>query len=302
MRSDMRKAAVLIIFAFAVLAFVGTVVLQSVLILQRVAAVRDVQGQVSVQARGKDDFQPLAGRERVYAGDTVKTGENGHITLEWLDGTRLVVGPKTLMTVLKCQINTATDAEMSIFKLDAGSIWIRVIKVLSHKSKFEIVTPTATAGVRGTIFSVRVASEGETKISVLEGQVAVSSSGQGEQVAQNTVATVTGDRTDIQNFDEQERLTWNGLRNVAEPILRIKAPPGGYQAKPGETVAIEGQSEKGASVTVNGQPVELQIKQRFSADVMVPGDFAEPEMTVTVKAVDARGYEALREAQVKVVR
>ncbi len=298
----MRKAAVLIILSFVVLIFVATVTLQSVLILQRVAAVCDVEGQVVVKARGQDNFEPIAGKDRIYAGDTVRTSADGRLALEWLDGTRVVVGPDTLLTVLKCQINKANDTETSIFKLDAGSIWIRIIKVLSQRSKFEITTPTATAGVRGTIFAVHVALDGETKVSVIEGQVAVTGGNQSQQVNPNTVATVAGEITAIQDFDEQEKLTWLEYQNVAEPILRIEAPADGYQAGAGESVTIAGQSEKGAKVTVDGKPVELKIKQKFSTDIAVPEKMAGREMTVTVEAVDVRGYKVTREVRIQVAK
>lgn len=298
----MRKAAVLIILSFVVLIFVGAVILQSVLILQRVAAVRDVEGQVVVKARGHDNFEPIAGKDRIYAGDTVKTSADGQVALEWLDGTRLVIGPDTLLTVLKCHSNKSNDTETSVFKLDAGSIWIRIIKVLSQKSKFEITTPTATAGVRGTIFAVHVALDGETKVSVFEGQVAVTGGDRSQQVNPNTVATVAGEITAIQDFDEQEKLTWLEHQNVAEPVLRIEAPADGYQAKAGERVTIAGQSEKGAKVTVDGKPVELKIKQKFSTDIAVPEKMAGREMAVTVEATDVRGSKVTREVKIQVAK
>ncbi len=296
----MRKAAVLIILSFIVLVFVGAVTLQSLLILQRVAAVRDVEGQVAVKARGQDSFEPIADRSRIYAGDTVRTSGDGRLTLEWLDGTRLAVGPNTLLRVLKCQINKANDTETSVFKLDTGSIWIRIIKVLSQKAKFEVATPTATAGVRGTIFAVHVAADGATKVSVLEGQVAVTDGQQSQQVNPKTVATVSDRTTAIHDFDEQEKRTWLEHQNVAEPILRLEAPADGYQAKAGETVTIAGQSEKGAKVTVDGKPVELKLKQRFSTEIAVPKEMAGQKMTVKVEVTDARGHKLTRQLKIEV--
>ena len=298
----MRKTAILIILVFGVLMFVGTVVLQSVLILQRVAAVRDVSGDVAVQSRAHNSYEPVAGKARVYAGDTVKTGADGRLRLEWLDGTRIVIGPNTLLTVLKCHINTSSNAETSIFKLDAGEIWIRVIKVLSQKSKFEINTPTATAGVRATVFSVHVAPDGETRVSVYEGQVAVDGKAGAEKVGADFVATLAERTTRVDTFDEQERFSWRQHAEVAEPVLHIDTPEGGFRAKAGETVTIEGQSEKGATVTVDGEPVEFKIKQRFSADVTVREPESGDELTVTVKAVDARGYEVVRDLTIAVIK
>ena len=298
----MRKTAVLIILVFAVLMIVGTLVLQSVVILQRVAAVRDVSGDVAVKPRAQDSYQPVAGKARVYAGDTVKPGADGRLKLEWLDGTRMVIGSDPLITVMKCHINTSSRAETAIFKLDAGSIWIRVIKVLSQKSKFEIKTPTATAGVRGTVFSVHVAPDGETRVSVYEGQVAVDGKAGSEKVGANSVASLAEQVTRVDSFDEQERLSWKQHEEVAEPVLNVEIPEGGFAAKAGEIVTVKGQSERGATVTVDGKPVELKVKQRFSADVTVREPESGDEFTVTVKAVDARGYEAVRDVTVAVIK
>jgi len=298
----MRKMAVLIILVFIVLVFVGTVVLQSVVILQRVAAVRDVSGDVAVKSRAHDTYEAVAGKARVYAGDTVKTGTDGRVKLEWLDGTRIVIGPNTLMTVLKCHINTSSHAEMSIFKLDAGSIWIRVIKVLSQKSKFEVKTPTATAGVRGTVFSVHVAPDGETKVSVYEGQVAVDGKAGSDKIGANSVATLAEKTTRVDSFDKQTQLSWKQHEEVAEPLLYIEQPDGGFEAKVGETVTIAGQSEKDAVVTVDGKAVELKIKQRFSTDVTVREPESGDEFVVEVRAVDARGHEAVRNVTMAIIK
>lgn len=299
----MRRAGVLLIFAFAVLVFIGIVVLQSMLILQRVAAVRQVHGEVALQPRDGDRFEMLAGRDRIFAGDTVRTGADGQLTLEWLDGTRLVVGPETVLTILKCQVNKSSDAETSILRLETGDIWVRIMKVLSQKSKFEVNTPTATAGVRGTIFSVHVAPDGQTEVAVLEGEVTVTSGDEPQPVSASTVASVGQQgNTMTRHFTSEDTLSWRQRQDVVEPVLHLNVPEEGLQTTAGQAVTISGQSEPGARVLVDGRPVELGFKHRFSADVAVPATQAGGEMTVVVEAVDARGYQARRELKVQVVQ
>ncbi len=298
----MRKAAVLIVVGFLVLMFVGGVVLQSTVVLQRVAAVRDAQGDVLIKTRAGDRFLPLADTPRVHAGDSLKTGRNGSVTLEWVDGTRLSVEPLTALTVLKCHVNKSEDAEVSQFKLDIGTIWIRVIKGLSQKSKFEIETPTATAAVRGTVFAVTVGDDGRTQVSVLEGAVDVGDAGRVTTVEPNSVATVAGAKTSVDDFSEADTANWAAHETVAEPILRVETPEGGHHAPPGGTVTISGRSEKDATVTVNGTPVQMGVKYAFKTDVSIPRDVTGGEHIVEVKAVDARGYETVRQVKVSVDR
>lgn len=298
----MRKAAVLIVLGFLVLVFVGGVVLQSTVVLQRVAAVRDVQGDVLIKTRTSPRFLPIADTPRVHAGDSLKTGRSGSLTLEWIDGTRLTVEPRTALTVLKCHVNKSDDAEVSQFKLDVGSVWIRVIKSLSQKSKFEVETPTATAAVRGTVFSVRVGEDGLTHVSVLEGAVEVDGSSEVTKVEPNSIATVGGATTTVSPFDATESEQWAAHERVAEPILRIDAPEGSFHAAPGGTVTIRGRTERGARVTVNGTAAQVGVRYAFSADLVVPREISGDTYQVEVKAVDARGYEALRGVAVAIDR
>ena len=298
----MRKAVVLIIVAFLVLIFVGGVVLQSTAILQRIAAVRDVQGDVRIKSRNGNRFTPLADTPRVQAGDSLKTGRDGSVTLEWLDGTRLVVEPNTALTVLKCHVNRADSSEVSQFRLDIGTIWVRVIKSLSSESQFEIETPTATAAVRGTVFAVRVGGDGRTHVSVLEGAVELGGDAEAARIEENSVAVVAGRQTLVADFDETESEKWAAQETVAGPILRMREPEGGYMATPGSPLTIRGWSEMGATVTVNGTPAPLGAKHAFKTDLVVPSDFDGEEYRVEVKAVDARGYETLRELAVAVSR
>ncbi|HCU36824.1 MAG TPA: hypothetical protein DGT21_15655 [Armatimonadetes bacterium] len=298
----MRKAAVLIVVGFLVLMFVGGVVLQSTVVLQRVAVVRDPQGDVLIKTRTGNRFLPLADTPRVHAGDSLKTGRDGSVTLEWVDGTRLRVEPRTALTVLKCHVNKSEDAEISQFKLDIGTIWIRVIRGLSQKSKFEVETPTATAAVRGTVFAVTVGNDGRTQVSVLEGAVDVGDDAQVTTVEPNSVATIAGAKTNVNDFSEADSAEWALHQTIAEPILRVEAPEGGYHAPPGGTITIKGRSEKDATVTVNGTAVQLGVKHAFRANVSIPPDISGDEHVVEVKAVDARGYETVREVTVSVDR
>lgn len=295
----MRRAAFLILSVGAILIIVAISMTQSLLILQRVAAVRDVQGYVWVQSRGQGEFKPLAGAERVAAGDVVRTGPKAGLTLNWLDGTRMRLGENTVVTVLKCQINTATKAETSLFKLDLGRVWIRVLKVLSHKSKFEVKTPTATAGVRGTVFSVAVTPQGETLVSVKEGEVAVQTAEQAAAVKPGQMAQATAQGAQLEAQSADETALWQEHAGVALPQLELTAPTTGSTVAAGETLEVAGQAEVGASVTVNGQVVPVLLAGRFRGKYTVPAD-ARGTCAVVVVARDARGYESTARVDLKV--
>ncbi|MEE8419198.1 MAG: hypothetical protein V3S02_03705, partial [Dehalococcoidales bacterium] len=65
-----------------------------------------------------------------------------------------------------------------ILKQWLGRTWSRVIKMIDPGSHFEIETPTATAIVRGTLFSTEVDETGLTTVITTEGLVSVAAQGQ----------------------------------------------------------------------------------------------------------------------------
>ena len=283
----MRKIAVLFLLIFVILVVTGLLFTQSLAIMQRIAHVSNVVGLLQVKSRSQPDFQPLAA-EHVQAGDTLSTGPEASLALNWIDGTRIRVGPSTVITVLQCHLNRSTRAEASVFRLDAGQIWIRILKVLSQQSKFEIRTPTATAGVRGTIFSVKVTPDGSTQISVYEGHVSVETDSGLVEVAEKRVALLGASEAPSQvlQFSPDDQQAWDNNLDALGPYLQITHP------KPDETissdsVAVTGICEQGATLTVNDQTVTPRPNGRFS--VQLPVSPEQHTLTIRAVATDAKG-------------
>ena len=285
----MRKIGVLFIFIFAIAIIMGLLMSQSLVVMQRIAHVSNVAGWVQVKSRTDSDFKPLAGAEYVRAGDTLSTGAQASLALNWLDGTRIRVGPSTVITVLKCQLNKSTQTETSLFKLDVGQIWIRILKVLTQQSKFEIRTPTATAGVRGTIFSVQVTPDGNTEVSVYEGTVSVQSASGPVEVAENSVALLGSSETVAQVLDltPEDRRGWDNALDDLGPYLQI-THPGPDETISSDSVSVSGICEQGATVTVNDQSVTPRLNGRFS--IQLPLSPQQHALTIRAVATDAQGH------------
>ena len=295
----MRKASFAIIVGFVLLIVLALMLTQSVAVLQRVARVSEVKGAPQIVATGQQEAQPLGEMRLVQAGDKLITGGQGQLTLNWIDGTRIRLEPNTELLVEKCQV--AQGAEYSSFRLDLGNVWIRVLKLLSQQDKFEIQTPTATAGVRGTIFAVEVASDGATEIQVYEGEVKVESGGKQLRVAKNHTAQL-GDSSgvsEVVGFSEEDRQNWNQEIAQLGPYLDITSPENNAQFS-GNVVTIKGRCEREAALMVNGQPVSQKFNGQFTASLQVPAE--EEYFTVQAVATDHRGYSTevsrhLRRAQ-----
>jgi len=220
----MRKASFVIILAFAFLLGLLLLLTQSVSVLQRVARVSEVSGTVNITRKGEEDAQPLGERRLVQAGEQLSTGAEGRCTLNWIDGTRIRMEPHTKLTVQKCQVHKG--AEQSAFRLDIGKIWIRVLRVLSQQDKFQISTPIATAGVRGTMFAVEVAADGSTEISVYEGQVTVASDSGEVKVDANKIARLGSGQASpqVSALSAQQRQSWEQQMQHLGPYVEITSP------------------------------------------------------------------------------
>ncbi len=287
----MRKSAVLLVGVLAIFIFLGVMMLQSLVIVQRIASVSEVVGDVYVKARADVDFSVLGQREHVLAGTTVKTGPASAVTLNWVDGSRVRLGPETTVRVRKCTMNTRTRATTSLFDLDVGRIWVRVLSVLGGQTKFEVHTPTATAGVRGTVFSVAVDPSGETRVAVYEGEVHVATEAAEATVSPGQQAAVgTDGRPEIARAPE-DALNWQEQTGIIGPRLDLDVGPQVAVPAGATAVTISGVAEPGAQVSVNGTPVELDQRYRFTVEVPLG---AATDGLIVVNAQDYRGATTVR--------
>ncbi|MEW6047057.1 MAG: FecR family protein [Bacillota bacterium] len=147
----------------------------------RPAAVRAVRvhGDVRWRPDGDPVWRMLQAGVGLAPGDWVRTGSASFAELVYLDeAARILVEGDTLLQVgggyrSLAQV-AAVRGDLPGYRaalLRAGSIWAQVVSGLSRLWRFEVTTPTAVAGVRGTVFRLQVGPRGETRLYVKEGVV-----------------------------------------------------------------------------------------------------------------------------------
>jgi hypothetical protein len=297
----MGKTSFVIVASMVALLFAAGAMLQSLVVLQRIAAVSNLTGDVKIKPSGADAYYPLADTRYVKSGDVIHTGQ-GSVTLNWVDGTRIRIGPSSTLKVLKCQFNSATNASLSLFRLDVGRVWVRVLKALNPRSKFEVATPTATAGVRGTIFGVTVDKLGHTQVDVIEGQVAVRVGDQDVLVEKNEVARVSlssmprrietapasqvgAKGLELATMCQKDFDTWSQNSDIMGPYVAVLRPAEGVVEVSDGGVVVEGIAEVSADVLVNGKLAERGPKGKFRVVLPAPSG---TQLRLKVEAVDAR--------------
>jgi hypothetical protein len=141
------------------------------------AEVVHTHGEVQVQRPG-GAFQALIGGQVLAAGDVVRTGAQSSAALRFADGARVLMRPDSVLKIehsVKLGNSEVVDTRL---RLEAGSIDSRVPPTQDPQRapRFEIRTPLANLGVRGTEFRTTAAAT-QSAVEVLEGTVAGSVAG-----------------------------------------------------------------------------------------------------------------------------
>lgn len=112
---------------------------------------------------GKGQIAATAG-ETLRGGDRLRVGSGA--TIEFADGTICELGAGSDMTVLQSFLEGSGANSAPLYTLVRQTLG-KVRYVIHHGSKFDVVTPTATAGARGTEFVVTIKANGEEEILLL---------------------------------------------------------------------------------------------------------------------------------------
>jgi hypothetical protein len=132
---------------------VGAVVLLAALgaRAEEVGAVAEIEGQAEIMRAGGAEWAPLKAGDGVQLGDQVRTPAGSKLKLLFRDDSVLTLAPSSLLKVDEQVLGTA--APVSRFSLFLGTIRAIVTdRYGTAGARFEVETPTAIAGVRGTGF------------------------------------------------------------------------------------------------------------------------------------------------------
>lgn len=127
------------------------------------ATITRVEGTV-LKKIGSQNIWSLANKGDVLdSGDSLRTKENSYAELRFSDG-----------SIVKVSENTEVSIYKDYLSLAIGYIRLYITKLFPN---FEVRTPSAVAGVRGTEFSVEVLEDQTTIVTVYEGEVDVTAQG-----------------------------------------------------------------------------------------------------------------------------
>ncbi len=129
-----------------------------------------VVNQVSGALQSK--VRKIALKDQVYQNEKISTGSASATEITFKDETKLTIGPDSDVTLDNFVYKPGPVSGSLIMTVSKGVMRFTTGKL--SKTSYLIKTPTATIGIRGTIFTVYVAANGATTVTVQAGAVSVS--------------------------------------------------------------------------------------------------------------------------------
>jgi hypothetical protein len=114
---------------------------------------------VKPEARGSVAGQ-LGANSGVHANETVNTGSGGQANLQFLDNTKLSVGPMSTVRLDKFVYDPNKGTGSVVVNASRGAY--RFVTGVQDSRSYQIKTPYATLGVRGTVLEVVIETSART--------------------------------------------------------------------------------------------------------------------------------------------
>lgn len=129
------------------------------------AIVRVVEGVMNA------DTRRLRVADEVFSNEVIATRADSASKIRFLDDTMLTVGPDSKVTLDEFVYDPNSQNSKMVINTAIGVA--RFVTGKMGSASYKIATPTATIGVRGTVFTVFVAANGATSVVVENGAVNV---------------------------------------------------------------------------------------------------------------------------------
>jgi len=214
----------------------------------------------------------LAGKgyRRLIPGDTLPPGSN--VRTDSLSTVRLRYRDNTLVNV---KPSSQVMIRVNALLLKQGSTWLQVTR---KGSRFEVITPTAIAGVLGTRFGVFQSPQGSAGISVFQGKVSVTStrgsarndaSSSGSlilQAGQRALCSSTGEMSGPLSSSPAEEEFWKNSQALPDSAVLFAPEPGGSVNSAEESMEASGACAPDAPGNSSGaeQPADRELEVHYN--------------------------------------
>lgn len=169
-------------------------------------------------------WQQLTANDRLMVGDIVKTGVDSSLEISFAQDIYVKIGQQSRVIIGQRAVTEKGPAYS--LELKAGQLWARVKDAWQELTRFEVVTPSAVAGVRGTLFSVAFINN-KTIVTVKEGKVEVkdAASTSLKVIASNEMGIVDGTMIEDKTISREQLKLWEekGVKDWIAATARDKS-------------------------------------------------------------------------------
>jgi len=169
---------------------------------------------------------------RVFRDELVRTGPQAQAELRLDDNTKLALGPDAELRLDEFAVAGGGDAKSIAVRLLKGTL--RFLTGRHSSESYKIETPSATIGVRGTVFDLYIGPNGDTFVLLHQGEVEICTRARTcrphRRVGRVVQATVLGVVSDPVKWtaklvgggvDATKAFPFVGRRLVIDPVRRL---------------------------------------------------------------------------------
>lgn len=145
------------------------------------ASVRVLAVRGAVQVEDGSGSRAVQPQDEVRAGEVLTTPSDGHVVLQFQDGSRLSLLADSVLRIVvsRAYASGVNEARVELLR---GRTENQVVPRTGQGVRFEILTPAGVTSVRGTDYRVSAEVSSTARTEVLEGAVAVDGTGGGVRV------------------------------------------------------------------------------------------------------------------------
>jgi hypothetical protein len=137
-----------------------------------VLALTSVSGQVELSDADSGVWRLVEANEPLLVGQHLRSGPGSQATLQFEDGSQIILAANSELSLRQLLQQPGDTVTVELMQ-HVGQSQHQVTPLRSPDAFYVVHTPSVTAEVRGTTFSVAVAATGHTYVAVDEGQVLV---------------------------------------------------------------------------------------------------------------------------------
>lgn len=264
------------LFLSPIILFVITTIPKTSYSAEAYGLIMVAKGQVQLQRKNSSQNEPAKVGSKVFPGDTIKTSLDSRAKIVMSDRNVLNLAPDTILVIAKYTNNedqgkSEKNAELLMLK---GKVRAKVEEKYNKDNQgFQIKTPTAVAGVRGTEFFVNYNPQTRsTDVFVTGGVVNVapliSNSNSGNTTSTPTAQSLEQSVPDTKNEVPVEKNQTSSVSQNAAPT-----PPRAFSPQEMNSIKTDIQETKSeAKESTKTQENKTETKTETNADSKNSGD------------------------------